>query len=81
MSKESRLSYHGVPRILHADSEPWNNSVDIDSSSNCFDEEVVSECLQDNYWKPFNNYLCNSRININVRQVLCNDQSALDVIK
>nr|CAH7740134.1 unnamed protein product [Callosobruchus chinensis] len=25
MSKESRLSYHAVPKILKADSEPWNS--------------------------------------------------------
>lgn len=84
MSKESRLSYHGIPRILHADSEPWNESLVIDCTfkcDECFDKLVIAECLPDNCWKPFNDYLCNSRINVNVRQVLCNGQSALDVIK
>ncbi|XP_068906337.1 nucleic acid dioxygenase ALKBH1 [Tenebrio molitor] len=69
MSKESRLCYHGVPKILQMDSRFWD----------CFEEEnlvnkefkeAVNICKEEVLWKPFADYLSNSRININVRQVL-----------
>jgi hypothetical protein len=30
MTGESRLCYHGVPRIMHADETPWIGSTDKD---------------------------------------------------
>ncbi|CAH1965078.1 unnamed protein product [Acanthoscelides obtectus] len=70
MSKESRLSYHAVPRILKADSEPWNSNT-----------ETIASPARDIQWDLFEEYLKSSRININVRQVLQPQQSCLsDVI-
>ncbi|VEN55051.1 unnamed protein product [Callosobruchus maculatus] len=59
MSKESRLSYHAIPKILKADSEPWNS-----------DTEISTMLEKDVEWHLFDEYLKSSRININVRQVL-----------
>lgn len=57
MTKEARLSYHGVPKILPAPSNnPWTTP--IKSCNNL-----------DGLWKPFERYVNKSRININVRQV------------
>lgn len=52
MSRQSRRSYHAVPRVLREDRDPppWG-SLDAD-------------------WKLFGDYLEDSRINVNVRQVL-----------
>ncbi|XP_014246990.1 nucleic acid dioxygenase ALKBH1 [Cimex lectularius] len=53
MSSQSRLSYHGVPKIVATKLRPWSN------------EGMLSED-----WKDFENYVTESRINMNVRQVL-----------
>lgn len=64
MTKESRLSYHAVPRILSGSPQRWNDG--------------IPECdLLDEDWKPFNGYLRDCRININVRQVLPYNQTTL----
>nr|CAI5846098.1 unnamed protein product [Callosobruchus analis] len=70
MSKEARLSYHAVPKILKAVSEPWNSDTDTSTT----DEE-------DAEWHMFDEYLKSSRININVRQVLKPHQKCLSDIK
>ncbi|XP_050548142.1 nucleic acid dioxygenase ALKBH1 isoform X2 [Daktulosphaira vitifoliae] len=49
MSGESRLSFHGIPKVL-----PLLNDNDLDDSYD---------------WKPFKNFIQDTRININVRQV------------
>ncbi|KAJ8942088.1 hypothetical protein NQ314_010161 [Rhamnusium bicolor] len=78
MSKESRLAYHGVPKILQMDSRYWDpiNESDI-SYINKEYKEVVNICKDDESWKPFGDYLTYSRININVRQVLNRGQKRL----
>lgn len=80
MSKQSRLCYHGVPKIIRANSEPWNkksSGCSTHSVDSVFDKEVIANCTQDWHWKLFNDYLNNSRININVRQVLYERQIKL----
>lgn len=75
MSKESRICYHAVPRILKAPLEPWNiqnEDIQQDAQPNAYEN-----CINDLYWKPFNDYVQNSRININIRQVLKNGQNKL----
>lgn len=58
MSKQSRLCYHGIPKILKTDVRFWDYFTDSD-------------------WELFSDYLNNSRININVRQVLKSGQKVL----
>lgn len=74
MSKESRLCYHAIPRITKAPSEPWNTHKNTleneDNVFNTFTNEI--------FWKPFNNYVTDSRININIRQVLKLGQNKLE---
>lgn len=80
MSKESRLCYHGVPKIIPAFDEPWNVVVNHCDNSNCvecLDESIIYNCKNHKFWKPFETYIKNSRININVRQVLKHGQTAL----
>ncbi|XP_056641159.1 nucleic acid dioxygenase ALKBH1 [Diorhabda sublineata] len=64
MSKESRLCYHAVPRIIKTNYEVWNDEYQMENSDF-------------KHWEPFNNYLNYSRININVRQVLNKGQLKL----
>lgn len=70
MSKESRLCYHAVPRVFQSDIISWqtNHEEDILRCSD-LDQQEVKRCLNNEDWKPFNNYLQDSRINVNVRQV------------
>lgn len=69
MSKESRLRYHGIPKILSAIETPWNN------------EEVNDDNQYDMYnqddWNKAKIYISDARININVRQVLKPGQLSL----
>ncbi|EFA01981.2 Alkylated DNA repair protein alkB homolog 1-like Protein [Tribolium castaneum] len=75
MSEESRLCYHGVPKILQMDSRFWNCFEENDFTNDC--KNVVNICKEETLWKPFGDYLNNSRININVRQVLQRGQKRL----
>lgn len=83
MTKESRLSYHGVPRILKSSSEPWNILDDEDTEGNNLfdvfkcDKVLYNMCSEQSFWKDFNEYIQSSRININVRQVLYSEQNTL----
>jgi alkylated DNA repair protein alkB family protein 1 len=54
MSDESRFRYHAVPRIFETSSQPWNEDL---NSNDCKDE-----------WDEFEEYLRDSRINVNIRQ-------------
>ncbi|XP_031785689.1 nucleic acid dioxygenase ALKBH1 [Nasonia vitripennis] len=56
MSGDSRLRYHGVPKILYDDSKPWNAT---DNSS-----------IDRIDWQKAQSYILEARINMNVRQVL-----------
>lgn len=78
MSKESRLCYHGVPKILQVDSRKWC-SLEDENDKNIPKEykETVSLCKEDTSWKPFGDYLNHSRINMNVRQVLYDGEKQL----
>lgn len=81
MSKQSRLCYHGVPKIVRSSSEPWKKQEESDQScdfnNTVFDKDIILNSTQDLYWKPFDDYVNNSRININVRQVLYENQIKL----
>ncbi|XP_076238747.1 alpha-ketoglutarate-dependent dioxygenase AlkB [Calliopsis andreniformis] len=62
MSGNSRLKYHGVPKILPATTAPWD------------DEDITGkkkDCTWDHDdWKKARAYISEARINLNVRQVL-----------
>ncbi|XP_067011569.2 nucleic acid dioxygenase ALKBH1 [Anabrus simplex] len=45
--------------------------------SELFDKSIVDGCVKEEFWKPFRKYLSDSRINMNVRQVLYPDQKCL----
>ncbi|XP_046487484.1 nucleic acid dioxygenase ALKBH1 [Neodiprion pinetum] len=69
MSKGSRLRYHGVPKILQADSMPWKNQ---NSTNDCKSKKM---CID---WDKIMSYISESRVNMNVRQVLRPGQVSLD---
>ncbi|XP_066144883.1 nucleic acid dioxygenase ALKBH1 [Euwallacea fornicatus] len=79
MSKDSRLCYHGVPKILQVDSRRWSL---VENSSEKLvvkeHKEVMDICKNDALWQPFGDYLTHSRINVNVRQVLYDGEVQLD---
>jgi alkylated DNA repair protein alkB homolog 1 len=68
MSTESRLCYHAVPRVFKCQRNVWN---DDENLANCddLDQTELFECIKEENWKPFETYLRDSRINVNVRQV------------
>lgn len=57
MSGQSRLSYHAVPRIL--------------TNSEYKYKDLIPWKLEnaDQDWTPFDEYVTNSRINLNIRQM------------
>lgn len=71
MSKESRLSYHAVPRIVKTEKQMWN---DFNCESDVpLDSELRMYTSQSNF-NEFQDYLEGLRINLNVRQVLPHGQ-------
>ncbi|XP_011299196.1 alkylated DNA repair protein alkB homolog 1 [Fopius arisanus] len=60
MSGESRLRYHGVPRILRAPEIPWD------------DEQVKGDPIfvAQHDWSKARHFISEARINMNVRRVL-----------
>lgn len=88
MSKEARLSYHAVPKIVPATSEPWNN---LEFSKEIVDKPITFKYITDKQqlisdmnnnideddWNLFGKYVKESRINMNVRQVLYRNQKSL----
>lgn len=76
MSEESRLCFHGVPKILKSYDRSWDviNNFDTDLMKH----ETIKFCTDEKLWKPFGDYLDKCRINMNVRQVLHKDQKNLD---
>lgn len=95
MSKQSRLCYHAVPKVMKDCLEPWKNLGDS-STTVCEKDEVeqpnckkmkeetsdllaelLDDCRDDSFWKPFQSYLDTTRININIRQVLKDGQTSL----
>lgn len=76
MSEESRLCYHGVPKILKTTCTSWNI---IDSENKDATEiDLIRDCRNEIFWKPYDDYLNSCRINMNVRQVLYKNQNHLD---
>ncbi|EDV41026.1 uncharacterized protein Dana_GF20132 [Drosophila ananassae] len=72
MSGESRLCYHAVPRIIQTtnmstDSLPNESKLE---NFKFLDIDLFEQVADSNYWQPFCSYIADSRININVRQVL-----------
>lgn len=61
MSRNSRLRYHGVPRILPASEAPWDDDCKDSRESPAYN-------LDD--WRKARTYIAEARINMNVRQVL-----------
>ncbi|KAF9422913.1 hypothetical protein HW555_001456 [Spodoptera exigua] len=88
MSKEARLCYHAVPKILPSPDSPWEESNISDVFSNKVssfkyisepDEFVgtMNENIDNKIWNRFRNYIQESRINMNVRQVLNENQNSI----
>lgn len=76
MTKESRLCYHAVPRILHKSEEAWKDTA-IVNSEDSGDDELWISCRDEAFWRPFDTYLRDCRINLNVRQVLNKEQTRI----
>lgn len=88
MSKEARLCYHAVPRILSSELSPWADKEDLSLISNddaslrfISDKNLLVSSMNKNYedsvWTRFQDYVKESRINMNVRQVLNEKQNSL----
>lgn len=75
MSREARLSYHGVPRVIENTfpREIFEKALEdagIDWKNEKLDQEVLNDFgLRKNGYRHIMNYLEQSRININIRQV------------
>ncbi|KAK0163391.1 hypothetical protein PV327_007076 [Microctonus hyperodae] len=69
MSGKSRMCYHGVPRILSTKNPVWN--VDDDEPDN----NIMS--INNNDWNKAKVFITDTRINMNVRQVLKTGQISL----
>lgn len=91
MSKEARLCYHAVPKILPAPVSPWdeedNVPINVLSKNHTFkyiskSEDIIST-MKDNVdnkkWQRFRDYIQESRINMNVRQVLNEKQDSISL--
>ncbi|EDW17052.1 uncharacterized protein Dmoj_GI14225 [Drosophila mojavensis] len=83
MSKESRLCYHAVPRILKAFEDPWNNFFSNpqekigDTFTTSMNLALFEQVNDELFWKPFDRYVSDCRININIRQVYHSDNMCL----
>lgn len=86
MSKEARLCYHAVPKILPAPSSPWNDQENAKVGSSDMNnikylinpDETISLMNQDSTeWSRYGVYAQKSRINMNIRQVLNEKQNSL----
>ncbi|KAJ0176130.1 hypothetical protein K1T71_008304 [Dendrolimus kikuchii] len=86
MSKEARLCYHAVPRILPSTKHPWNDHnfripYEIPTFKYINDPKYLMTSMAENTdnskWSKFDNYIKESRINMNVRQVLKENQKSL----
>lgn len=88
MSEEARHCYHAVPKILPATDSPWDvldteiimpDSKNINFKYISQSEDIMLSMKEniDNKWHRFRNYIKESRINMNVRQVLNENQTIL----
>lgn len=92
MSKEARLCYHAVPKILPAATTPWSDRIEELTLKDArgtpkvkkyiVNQQGIISMLNKNIcneeWSKFSEYVDKSRINVNVRQVLYEDQRRLD---
>ncbi|CAH2090350.1 unnamed protein product [Euphydryas editha] len=87
MSKQARLCYHAVPKILPASTQPWNDHEELKTITyNDVKTKYINETIlvteinknTDKEWTHFGSYVQESRINVNVRQVLMENQKTLD---
>lgn len=89
MSKEARLCYHAVPRIVPTESSPWNHeNLEIPSNNSSVANfkyisnpnlliDAMEKSADNENWNRFNKYIEESRINMNVRQVLNESQISI----
>jgi alkylated DNA repair protein alkB homolog 1 len=78
MGGDSRLSYHAVPRVIGGSEPSWN--LDVNKSEAQFENHLVNQTWDsctDSSWKIFDDYISETRLNINIRQVLKEGQDAL----
>ncbi|XP_030569192.1 nucleic acid dioxygenase ALKBH1 isoform X1 [Drosophila novamexicana] len=79
MSRESRLCYHAIPRVMKSQKEPWNDFLTIpqwkskETFNSSMNFELYDQVTDTCFWMKFNSYITDSRININVRQVFSSD--------
>lgn len=71
MSEESRLAFHAVPRIVKTsdDDNPPDECNNSNLCNNCCKPTQYETHINHDDWKPFEQYLAKTRINVNVRQV------------
>lgn len=87
MSKQARVCYHAVPKILPTSSRTWDENINKLSLTeipltkfieNPKEFVLNMEKNSDNAeWSMFSKYVEESRINMNVRQVLHENQTSL----
>ncbi|XP_047507746.1 nucleic acid dioxygenase ALKBH1 [Pieris napi] len=82
MSKDARLCYHAVPKILPSSKQPWNDPTSVEKTDENFKyikEDEIIDSMNRNLkeWTKFQAYVEESRINVNVRQVLNENQICL----
>lgn len=80
MSKEARLCYHGVPRIVESVNKTWHSEF-IEKGrmikNPLFEEDILKRINDELSWELFEFYVSKSRINLNIRQVLFSGQKKL----
>lgn len=86
MSKEARLCYHAVPKILPSPKTTWNgndfkvpNEMPTCKYIKNLNQLItfMSENNDNAIWSRYDDYIKESRINMNVRQVLNKNQTSL----
>ncbi|XP_055709870.1 nucleic acid dioxygenase ALKBH1 [Phlebotomus papatasi] len=79
MSRESRLCYHAVPKILQGCEASWNAEMAHPEvlKNPLIDQDLCEKCTQGDFWQPFDQYLSDCRINLNIRQVLAGNATTL----
>ncbi|KOB68993.1 Alkylated DNA repair protein alkB-like protein [Operophtera brumata] len=85
-SEEARLCYHAVPKIIPSNTCPWNEELfpvhcKIPAFKYITQQNNILEQINQNAdnieWRKFQNYIAQSRINMNLRQVLYKNQKSL----
>lgn len=72
-------SLDGHPcKRARVDENPAEKSDSKLTKSTLLKDDIVSNLLNDEFWKPFKMYIARSRINMNVRQVLTKGERTLN---